>query len=431
MDKALALAAAALVAQVSLGPRVALVESQPDIAVIVADDFSKFDLGDIPTPQLDSLRAASTWFGRANTACSMCSPSRASITGQYGRRFNLGRIIQKGEVFDIPAGTTTVASKLRDAGYLTAHVGKWHLSGGVNYPLNDAPGLLGFDYWRAMATHNPAATLQPGPGGSYDEWGRVDDGVYSVETTYMTTAQTDAAVAWWEENEGCGAPRFLWVSYNTPHAPFHVPPASAMPPGFGFPTDPDGRAMYELMVQSMDHEIGRLLGALDGALVMFWADNGTPIADAAQDPDKIKQSMYEQGIGTPFFVRPASGRPFGGKRRLVSMVDLFGTLCDVAGAPWIPGDVDSLSFADAIGYTSSTSVRTWSFAERYNPNGTGVPNRRERMVRSSDNYKLIVEEQSGIESFRGLFDLTADPSESFPVNDPAKEAELQAILDGI
>lgn len=398
----------------------------PDIVMIVVDDVGEYDVANIQTPVFDQLASESIRFPNANVISSMCSPSRVSLTGRYGRRFGIGRIITKNEPVDLPSGTDTIATHLATVGYTSAHIGKWHLNSDINLVLDDAPGLMGFDNWRATATHNLAATT---PGGNYENWGRVDDGVNTVTTQYTTEAQTDAAIDWWEQTE---SPRFMWVAYTAAHKPFHAPPQALLPDGYSIQSPATNRDLFEAATVVLDQEIGRLLSATaDDAIVFFWSDNGTP-DDAignGQDPSKVKQSMYEGGIGTPFWVRLPNREIKGQTRRVVSSVDLFATALDLGGVIGVP-EYDSISFADVLGYQSSTAIRTWNFAERYSPNGFGPYNTRERMVRDS-RYKLIVEEDAGVETFRALYDLAVDPDEEFPIFLPEKEAAMQAVMDGI
>jgi arylsulfatase A-like enzyme len=403
-----------------------LLAAQASVLVIVLDDVGEYDLEHVRTPHIDALEARSVSFPRAWTTSSMCSPSRTAMTGLYGHRVGIGRIVKKDEPNDLALGTDTLARRLDDAGYATCLVGKWHLSSGLNYDLDSAPGEFGFDAWRAMATHNLGATLAS-VGGDFFRWGRVDDGAYSVETTYATTAQVDAALSWWNATDG---PKFLWLAFSAAHEPFHVPPPHLT--GELAPTDDRGK--FEASIVAMDREIGRLLASIEDEPVVFlWSDNGTPAnaVGAGQDPSKVKMSLYEGGVATPLFVRVPGVEPKV-SRRIVSTVDLYRTVLDLARQP-APAN-DSCSFADVLGGTATTPPRTWAFSERFGPNfasGT-APKYKSRSRQVTDGeWKLLVEESKGVETVRRLFHLPTDPTESFPVRNPAKEAELQALLDTV
>jgi arylsulfatase A-like enzyme len=398
---------------------------RPDVIVIIADDVGEFDVANVATPNLDRLRAASVDFPRAYTSASMCSPSRTALTGLYPNRLGIGRIVQKSEANDLKLGADTIAARLRSKGYASCHVGKWHLSSGLNYPAEDGPGLFGFDAWRATATHNLQATLV---GGGFFQWTRVDDGVAAVTTEYATTAQVDAAIQWWN---GTNGPKFLWLAFSAAHNPYHVPPA-ALTGGLA-PTD--NRGMFEAAIVAMDTEIGRLRASIQGEpFVFFWSDNGTPSDAVApvQDPTKVKRSMYDGGVGTPFYVSGPGVTPTS-SRRLVSSIDIYATVLDLARIHGAPND--SFSFADVLGGRSSTAPRRYAFAERFTPNfdplnPPATLTSRERMA-TDGVWKLMVEEDGGLENFRALFHLPSDPTESNPLPNPAKEAELQLVLDAI
>jgi arylsulfatase B len=354
----------------------------------------------------------------------MCSPSRTCLLGQYGRRFGIGRIILKTDANDL-APAPSLATALRSSGYSTAFVGKWHLSSGLNYDLNSAPGLFGFDSWRAVASHNPAATKV---GGNYFDWGRIDDGIYTESLEYIPTAQAAAAVEWWNSTDG---PKFLWLSFTSAHEPLHVPPAEL----YSGPVPITPRDQFEAMVEALDNRIAFFLDSIDRAstFVFFFSDNGTPDDSAESPPQqlgKLKRTLYEGGIGTPFFVQGPTVRA-GETRRLVSSVDLFATILDLASSEI--SSPDSISFADELAPRSSTTLRPWIFAERFGPNGWSsslpFPNTRERAISRADGWKLHVQEISGVEVSRELFDLVSDPDELAPVNSPAIEAELQTLLD--
>lgn len=419
------------------GPQSAQTENAPSVLedpsflVIVVDDIGTYDLYDDPsieTPALDTIRAGGATFLRAYVTSSMCSPSRTCLTGEYGRRHGIGRIIQPGSAGDLVAGTPTLATRLQTAGWRTCLVGKWHLSGGANYPLVSCPKLFGFDNWRALATFNLQVLT---PMGSYWNWVRIDDGISTPTTEYATAAQADAAIEWWNENEGSA--KFLWLAFNAPHSPYHDAPA----PYYQGPLPVTTRDQYESAIEAIDNRIGHIVESIDlsNTYVFFWSDNGTGVGEfPPQQPGKLKQTMYEGGIRVPFFVTGPSVSP-GGRRRLVSTVDLFQTILDLAGISG--GTPDSLSFADELGRESTTATRTWVYAERFGPNfNPAQPNPmnkwRQRMVRRNDGWKLIVDESNfGADVTRELYDLQTDPLELTPRREPAIVAELQALLDSV
>lgn len=411
-----------------LGPELAA-GPRPSFLVVSMDCVGVYELlsdPSISTPTIDLLRAGSATFPRAHTSAPMCSPSRTCLTGDYGRRHGIGRIVTPNAPNDL-APTETLASVFSSAGYATAAVGKWHLSSGANYPVELAPGLFGFDNWRAIAAFNPAATK---PGGTFFDWTRIDDGVASDSLEYMTAAQVEAAVEWIDETSG---PFFLWFSFSAAHDPQHEAP----PPYYSGPPAITERDKFESSIEALDNRLAVLLAAVDlsSTYVVLWSDNGVPDS-VAEDPEqvgKLKQTLYQGGIQTPLFIAGPGIVP-GPRRRLVSTVDFFPTLLDLAG---VPGSTpDSRSFADTLGGIASTPRREALFAERFGPNflgGTVPPpsafTARERAIVSAEGFKLLVEEDLGIETFRALYNLQTDPLELTPLFDPVEESKLQALLD--
>lgn len=399
------------------------------IVIIMADDISAYDLTQTPTPNLDQLKAQSADFIQARTTAPMCSPSRTWLTGLYPHRVGIGRIVQSGAAQPgLQEDIDTIADFLGAAGLTTCTVGKWHLNNFADGDIGNAPARAGFHNWRAHTTGNLQVTT---PNGDYTNWGRWDDGVASTSTLYATDEQAREARIWWNQT---GGQKFLLLSFNTAHNPYHDPP--------GFPPAGTVRQQYLNMIASMDTAIGAFLSEannIDDAYVFFWSDNG-PDDEVLQDPPQVlghdKMTLYEGGIRTPLYVKGPGVDP-GPRTALVSIVDVYATIMDLIGEPVPPG-LDSLSFADTIGGTSTTEERQYAYAERFGPNfdpdNTPFYSSRERMV-TDGRFKLLVEEDriGGIltETKRELLDLRIDPREECPITKPAKEAELQAVMDAI
>ncbi len=405
----------ALFAAVSTAP-------DPSFLVIVLDDVGYYDLVEdetIATPAMDSIASVSARFTRAYVTAPMCSPSRTCITGEYGRRHGIGRIIRTNESNDLDP-TPTLATRLRSAGWKTCLVGKWHLSSGKNYSLANAPSFFGFDNWRAVATHNIP---------DYFTWQRVDDGVTTLSTEYATAAQAEAAVDWWGSTPGA---KFLWLSFSAVHTPLQTPPA----PYYQGPPPVNARQRMEAMLEAVDNRVGFMLESMDlsNTYVVLWSDNGANngSSEAPQQIFKLKRTLYEGGIRTPLYFMGPGIAP-GDRTELVSTVDFYQTVLDLADLGG--GTVDSLSFAGALGGVQTTQMRQWIFAERFTPNFdwvAGPPAKwpsRERTIRRADGWKLIVEEKNGKVNKRQLFDLNEDPEERRPSQNHRVEAQLLTLLD--
>ena len=286
----------------------------PNLLVIYADDLGWGELGcqggkDIPTPHIDSIARAGIRFTNGYVAATYCSPSRAGLlTGRYPTRF--------GHEFNSVANVTglrldqrTIADRLKELGYASATVGKWHLGGGPEY----RPTRRGFDEFYGTLANTPF--FQPR---SFVD-SRISDDVRPVTDPafYTTDAYTDRAVDWLERNKG--RRWFLYLPYNAQHAPLEAPAQYlARFPGI---TDPK-RKLFAAMLASMDDGVGRVLakvralGQEENTLIFFIADNGGPTQSTTSSNGPLrgfKMTTYEGGPRVPFLAQwkgtwPAAGR---------------------------------------------------------------------------------------------------------------------------
>ena len=212
-------------------------------------------------------------------------------------------------------------------------------------------------------------------------------------------------------------PWFLYVAFNSPHAPFHVPPASVCAlPSCGstwcanLPNNPSNRDRGKAMVEAMDAELGRVLEVVDAldpdAFVFFMGDNGTAgqLSEAPFANDHAKGTVYEGGVNVPLMVR-GPGVVQGECAGLVSSVDLFTTFTDLAGFPAVTEDSRSL-----VPYfrNPGLSLREFVYAERFSPNGGAPPYADHRRAVRGARYKLLRQTGQPDE----LYDLLVDPFET-------------------
>lgn len=377
-----------------------------NVLVVIADDISARELAVYssawpndrppPTPHIDALAARGVTFHGVH-ANPVCSPTRATmLTGRYSFRTGVGQIVKPTNSFDLELEETTFAELAVAAGLSTGLFGKWHLSSQgdpFTPPVFQKPHLHGFEDYRAGCLHGEIT--------SYTNWQRLDNGTYSQETTYATTAQADACVEWIAAQE----PGWLaLLSFNAPHKPFHAPPAELLPSGWSTPvTD---RARYVAAIAALDCELGRVLDAvdLDETTVVFVGDNGTPgeVAHPAQDPRQLKGTLYRESVEVPCIIagRAVPSERWGTTdRELRSATDVFTAVLHAAGVD-VPAGVaeDSLPMLTAPG-------RGFAFAERFSPLGHAPPESSRRMLRST-RFKLI--RRNGVDR---LYDLQADPGE--------------------
>jgi arylsulfatase A-like enzyme len=428
-----------LVAQLGCGARSDAPE-RPSFVVVLSDD-QRFDaLGVVQreqadaarfpwlaTPNLDRLAADGVRFRNAFVVSSLCSPSRASfLTGLYGHTSG----IVDNET-PLAAGTVTVATRLREAGYRTGYVGKWHLGDQLERP--------GFD-WSASYTGQ----------GSYFDATFLVDGLPERSQGWVDDVATDYAIGFLRRHRS--EPFLLVLGYKSPHGPHlpgsvperargrhrevplaPAPNAAALPPyeapqrgGWITGTDDSVRGYFDL-VGAMDDALGRLLDAIDAqglrerTVVIFAGDNGYLLGEHGM---RTKRAAYEGSIRIPLLVRwPAAGDAARGLRidAPVLNVDLAPTLLELAGVP-APDTLHGRSLAELI----EPGGRPWRQAflyEFFQEPSFGIPT---QLALRTPDAKLVV--YPGRPEWTQLFDLARDPGEQ---HDLARDAERAPQLEAL
>jgi N-acetylgalactosamine-6-sulfatase len=345
---ALALIAACLVGPT---PSRAAAQERPNVLFILADDLGWGDLGcyghpQIKTPRLDRLAREGTLFTQFYVNGSVCSPSRcAFMTAQYPARHRIHghyathqQNAARGMTNWLDPQVPNVARLLRDAGYATAHFGKWHLGGGDGAP---APAEYGFDVTRTVNDNGP----------TWDE----PDINFRAKSTAAFVDETLQFIAAHPDR-----PFYVNLWTLVPHATLN-PTAEQMEPyagigagGRNFPHKSAAQIFYA-SVTDLDTQIGRLLEGLDklgvaeNTLILFSSDNGpedihirnaghSGIGSAGPFRGR-KRSLYEGGIRVPGIVR-WPGHVSAGRiddTSVVAAVDWLPTVCKLAGVAVPPG----------------------------------------------------------------------------------------------
>jgi arylsulfatase A len=232
---------------------------------------------------------------------------------------------------------TTIATLLKQAGYDTCHVGKWHLNGHFNSPEQTQPNDHGFAHW--FSTHNNAAPSHENPTNF------VRDGQpVGPQTGFSCQLIVDEAIRWLQARPDAARPFFLHVCFHEPHEPIASPAdlVGQYPQAKG-----KGEALYYANVSNMDRAVGRLLAMLKGlkleenTLVCFTSDNGPEGLNRYPNAWRSwgtagplrgrKLYVYEGGVRVPGIVRwPGKIAPRQVRDEPVGSVDLLPTVCELA-----------------------------------------------------------------------------------------------------
>ncbi|MAF66197.1 MAG: hypothetical protein CMJ84_11140 [Planctomycetes bacterium] len=375
--------------------------AQENILILLADDVGVDNIGayaegqDLaPTPNIDALAAGGVLF-RNTWANPVCSPTRAAIqTGRHGFRTGIGMALGLAPTsYALPTSEVILPELFDlhdDLGYSHAAIGKWHLgNGSVGGGLS--PNIAGYDHFNGTLGNFKEPY-------DYYFWPAWVNGNFSVITHYATVGTVEAARQWLET---APEPWICYVAFNAPHTPLHTPPDELFTvelPDPGPRIDP--RPYFCADIEAMDTEIGRLLASIDSDTlertnIVFAGDNGTPSEStvAPFDPDHAKLTCYEGGVNVPLIISgPSVAVPGREVSHLVSLVDLFATIADMAGIDAeasLPGvELDSVSAYPYLEATNALPQRQTVYSEIFHPNGPGPYEFAARTIRN-ERYKLI------------------------------------------
>jgi arylsulfatase A-like enzyme len=306
-------------------------ETKPNILFIIADDMGLdaspgYNIGTVkPTmPHLQNLIDEGIIFNNF-WATPTCTPTRSSIiTGKYGFRTGVNQV---GDV--LPTSELSLQQYLKDnnSTYNDAVIGKWHLGSDASHP-ND------------MGISHYAGVLSGGVS-SYTNWSLTENGQTTNSTEYVTSKFSDLAIDWLD-TQSEDKPWFLWLAYNAPHTPFHLPPSNlhSQTGLSGDQTDIDANPLpyYIAAMEAMDAEIGRVLSSLseselENTIIIFIGDNGTPNQVAQEyNSSRVKGSVYKGGINVPMVIAGKGvSRLNQSEDALINAPDLFATIANIAG----------------------------------------------------------------------------------------------------
>lgn len=418
--------------------------SSPNIVFVFCDDLGYGDVqclnpenGKIPTPAADRLAEQGMIFTDAHSGSSVCTPTRYGLlTGRYSWRTKLqSGVVQGFEPNLIAEDRPTVADFLKEQGYHTAIVGKWHLNFQYTDPdtgevlqfkdwkrrgppvgakIPDGPLTLGFDYFHGFhhARHMKAVI----------EGGRVIE--YDDELN-MLPRLTEKAVEYIDQRaaEAPEQPFFLYVPLGSPHTPIVPTPEWQGRSGLG---------SYGDFVMQTDATLGAILDALernnmcDETLVIFSSDNGCS-KDAKIDQLEgkghhvsahyrgSKADIWEGGHRIPFIARwPGTIATSSRSDQLICLTDFFATVADMQKRD-IPDDAceDSVSFLPAFSGETIVTERKGIIHHSISGHfGYREDNWKLILARGSGGWTSPSEREAKDAAEAQLYDLEADPSET-------------------
>jgi arylsulfatase A-like enzyme len=395
------------------------------------DDLGWMDIGcqgatEYHTPNIDRLAGQGMRFTDAYAAAPVCSPTRAAaMTGLAPARLRItnhipdrwdfyqGRTLGPGEsVNHLAPGYTTIAERLKGAGYATAFIGKWHLSGTEWSDENRIylPENQGFDI-------NIGGNHQGGPGGDgsfFDPYSLPNlKGRKSGQ--YMPDRLAEEAVDFMKKQKAVGKPFFVCLWNYTVHWPIEAPDRLYRKYADG---KPNLHQKYQAMVEGMDIAVGKVLaemeamGVADETLVVFTSDNGpfTGDNDEITDAKPLKGAkgyLYEGGIRVPLIIRwPGKVEPSTLCSEPVVTMDFVPTFLDAAGVNYSRSEFDGETLLGLL--TQSGKPVRDAIYFHFPHYAFHRDNRMGSVIRSGD-YKLIKLHETGdIE----LYNLATDLGET-------------------
>ena len=417
-----------------------------NVLVIVGDDFGQDRIAtyEVPgsnpaqTPVLDALAEAGVRFTRAYSQ-HLCSPSRLSmLSGRLPFRDGIGSSIpweapgRNGD-YDFDLGAFVSLPAALNGTHATAAFGKWHLSTSWNEQVSDPRCHaidLGFDtYFGTPNNLGAAGTSADGyHDAAWDRGGAGSGGDGDIHG-YAPSVMTDRAVEWIDAQGS--RPWFAWLAFHSAHTPLHAPPAHLTHSPLTDNSPP--QELHKGMVEALDTEIGRLLTSirpdvLARTWIVFVSDNGDPptaAKGAATWPpsSKVKPGGWEGNVRMPLIVKgPGVADPGRVSDELVHLVDLFGTVCDLAGTTTPDSAVDSVSLMPVLSDPAASTSRQACYAERFHPNGFG-PRKLDQWYITDGRWKLM------LHGPRRLYDLSTDPRETHNLFAGSLTPEEQKALE--
>jgi len=300
---------------------------KPNIVYIFADDLGYGDLScygakDINTPNIDQIAKEGIKFTEFYSASSVCSPSRAALlTGRYPQRMGINTVFFSESFTGIPDKEITIPEILKEKGYATGIVGKWHLGHHSNY----LPLQHGFDEYFGIPYSNDMESVV------YMRGNEVES--YKVKQQYITKTYTKEAQKFITKNKDNSF--FLYIAHSMPHVPLYASEEFI---------GTSKRGLYGDVVQELDWSVGQILkslrehGILENTLIVFSSDNGPWLAmkedgGSAGDLREGKTFTFDGGMKVPTVAMWKNRIPQGIiNTEVASQMDWFPTIANITGS---------------------------------------------------------------------------------------------------
>ena len=403
----------------SFGIPAAQTPLRPNVVMFIMDDLGYGDVGsygapDAKTPNIDRLAREGVKLTDFYANHANCSPTRtAFITGRYQQRYGIESPLAYNDSRHLAPAETSLPNLLKNAGYATGLIGKWHLG----HEAASGPNRHGFDeFWgfRRGAvdyyTHNIAA-LAKLEAPIHDLY---HNEAPTTSTEYLTDEISARAEAFIQQR--AGGPFFLEVAYNATHWPYQRPGLPEGKRGWDHYRETGTRSDYVAMLERADQGIGRVLDALDrlklaqNTLVIFTSDNGGEWLSRNAPLFHRKSSLWEGGIRVPLLMRWPARLGAGVTSPQVGItMDLTASILAAAGvkppASYRPEGIDLVGPLQK----SAPVERTLFWRLPPAPNAAGTPPVTQRAVRRG-NWKYVDDRGQYF-----LFEVRADPGERHDV----------------
>jgi arylsulfatase A-like enzyme len=405
-------------------------KGKPNIVILLADDLGYADLGfqgckDIPTPNLDALAKSGVRCTNGYVSGPYCSPTRAGLmTGRYQTRFG-HEFNGAGPEFGLPLSETTMADRLKAAGYATGWVGKWHLGNAEQF----RPHKRGFDetFGFLGGAHSYFPMMDAAPILRANK--PVD------EKEYLTDAFAREAVAFIDRHKK--EPFFLYLAFNAVHTPMHATEDRLKK--FDDIKDKQ-RHTYAAMTLGLEEACGKVMAKLraekleENTLIIFFSDNGGPtmkgttINASSNAPLRgSKRTTLEGGIRVPFVISWKGKIPAGKVYEdMVIQLDVLPTALAAAGVEakpeWKLDGVNLLPYLDGTNKAKPHETLYWRFGEQM-----AIRRGDWKLVR----YDPVADGGTGKATPAKLYNLARDIGEDtdLAAKEPDKVKELQALWD--